>query len=76
MTNDQASPCFHAAFSVVVQLVLPGVYLSWADVEAWLFFAVLAELCVYYDERFRVFGEAYERQAFVEAHFFLSPRHF
>jgi len=75
MTNDQASPCFHAAFSVVVQLVLPGVYLSWADVEAWLLFASLAELRVDYNEWFRVFDEAHQGQAFVKTHFFLVLRH-
>jgi hypothetical protein len=60
VTNDQASARFHAALSVVVQLVLPRVYLSWTNIEARLLFAFLTELRVYYDERFRVFAEAYE----------------
>src|SRR6267143_1095798 len=63
VTDDQASACFHAAFSIVVQLVLPCVYLSWTNVEAWLPFAFLTELRVHYNEWFRVLAEAYKSQA-------------
>jgi hypothetical protein len=58
VANDQASAGFHAAFGIVGQLVLPRVYLSWTNVEAWFLFAFLAEFGVYYDERFGVFAEA------------------
>jgi len=75
VTNDQASACFHAALSVVVQLVLPRVHLSWTNVEARLLFAFLTEPRVCYDERFRVFAEADEGQAFVETHFLLFLGH-
>src|SRR6267143_3397477 len=59
VTNDQASACFHAAFSVVVQLVLPRVHLSWTNVETWFLLAFLAEFSVHHNERFRVLAEAY-----------------
>ncbi len=58
VANDQASAGFHAAFGIVGQLVLPRVYLSWANVEAWFLFAFLAEVSVYDDEGFGVFAEA------------------
>ena len=76
MTNDQASARFHASFGIVVQLVLPGVHLSWTNIEAWFLFAFLTKLRIYYNERLGVFVEAHEGQAFVEAHFFLFLRHF
>src|SRR2546428_9935210 len=75
VTNDQASACFHAALSVVVQLVLPRVHLSWTNVEARLLFAFLAELRVHFNEWFRVFAKAHKGQAFVETHFLLFLRH-
>src|SRR5207249_6611006 len=59
VTHDKASACFHAAFSVVIQLVLPSVYFSRADVETWFLFALLAEIRVDYNEWFRVFVEAH-----------------
>jgi len=75
VANDQTRARFHATLRIVVQLVLPRIDLSWANVEAWLLFAFLAEFGVYYDERFGVLAEAYKGQALVETHFLLFLRH-
>src|SRR6266702_4480328 len=75
VTNDQASARFHASLGIVVQLVLPGVHLSWTNIEAWFPFAFLTKLRIYHNKRLGVFAEAHEGQAVVEAHFFLFLRH-
>jgi hypothetical protein len=75
VANNQASACFHAAFGVVIQLVLPRIDLSWANIETGFLFAFLTEFSVYYDERLGVLAEAYKGQSLVETHFLLFLRH-
>ena len=59
VADYQTGACFHAAFNVVVQLVLPCVDLGGANVEAWLLLTLLAKLRVNCDERFGILGKAH-----------------
>ncbi len=59
VADDKTSPCFHASFRVIVELVLPRVDLGRADVEAWFLFTAWAYLRVDRDEGFRVLAETY-----------------
>lgn len=60
MADDKAGACFHASFDVVVELVLPGVDLGWADVETGFRLATIALVSVDYDEGVGVFGKVDE----------------
>ncbi len=58
VADDETGTGLHAAFRVVVELVLPGVDFGGTDVEAWFLFAIWAYCRVDGDERLRVFAEA------------------
>jgi len=64
---DETCPCFQASFCVVIELVLPGVDLGWANVQARLVLAFLAQFSADYDEGFGILGEAYHAKPLVEA---------
>ncbi len=66
VADYQTRTCLQASFRVVGELFLPGVDLRWADVEAGLLLAPVAELRIDHDEGFRVLGETDEAEALVD----------
>ncbi len=66
VADDETSTGLHAAFRVVVELVLPSVDLGGTDVEARFLFAIWTYCCVDCDERFRIFAEADECESLVQ----------
>ncbi len=70
MTDYKTGSGFHAAFDVVVELVLPGVDLCGTDVEAGSGFALFAEFSIDDDEGVRVFCETDRAEPFVKSQFF------
>src|SRR5213593_2756094 len=70
VTDHETSSGLHASFDVVIELILPGVDLRRADVQAWFALALLAKFGIDDDERVRVLCETDRTEPLVEGQFF------